>query len=109
VALFHAWYSDVEASREAAEAAMLKQAEEDALVGPSLPGQRVAAGGAAANYGGFLLPGEGDRRAAGALFWGPVGAGAGARRVRGGRASRRGAAAAQLPRGRRVAACAAAA
>ncbi|KAI8472988.1 MAG: ras-induced vulval development antagonist-domain-containing protein [Monoraphidium minutum] len=63
VELFRAWYSDIEESKAAAEAEMARAAEENALVGPSLPGARQAAGGAAGNYGGFLLPGEGDRMA----------------------------------------------
>lgn len=63
VELFKAWYSDVEATKEAAEAALRAQQEEEAMVGPELPGARKAAGGLAGDYGGFLLPGEGDRMA----------------------------------------------
>ena len=72
VALFAAWYADVEAEKAAADAALRAQAEEDALVGPTLPG---AAGGGAgglggaaglggAGFGGHLLPGEGAAMAA---------------------------------------------
>jgi len=57
------WYADVEATRDAAEAALRAQEEEEALVGPSLPGGPKAAGGAGGHYGGGLLPGEGDRMA----------------------------------------------
>lgn len=59
--LFKAWYAEIEASREAAEAALRAQEEDDALVGPSLPGAAKPGGGAGGNFGGFLLPGEGDR------------------------------------------------
>ncbi len=67
--LFCLWYADVEATQQAAEAAMAARAEEDALVGPSLPGGPRAPGGAAGSYGGFLLPGEGDRCGGGGGCW----------------------------------------
>lgn len=70
VELFRAWYSDVEETKAAQAAALAAAAEEDAVVGPTLPGAPKPGGGAGGNYGGFLLPGEGDR-------WGRAGRGAG--------------------------------
>jgi hypothetical protein len=59
-ALFTAWAEELESRRAAAEAAMAKAAEEEAEVGPQLPGAGLVAA-AKGNLGGFLLPGEGDR------------------------------------------------
>jgi hypothetical protein len=58
--LFRSWMEDVEARAAAMAAAREKQEEEDAEVGPQLPGEGIAKA-AKGNLGGFLLPGEGDR------------------------------------------------
>jgi len=58
--LFKAWVEVEEAKVAAAEAAAAVEDEEDADVGPTLPGQALI-NKAKANMGGFLLPGEGDR------------------------------------------------
>lgn len=59
-ALFRAWLDDLAAKAEAAEAARLATEQEDAVAGPDLPAGHVK-GGAHGSFGGFLLPGEGDR------------------------------------------------
>jgi len=58
--LLKSWVEVEEAKVAAAEAAAAVEDEEDADVGPTLPGQALI-NKAKANMGGFLLPGEGDR------------------------------------------------
>lgn len=58
--LFKAWVEVEEAKVAAEVAAAAVEEEEEADVGPTLPGQALI-NKAKANMGGFLLPGEGDR------------------------------------------------
>lgn len=58
--LFRVWAEAEEAKAAAEAAAAVVEQEEEADVGPVLPGQALI-NKAKANMGGFLLPGEGDR------------------------------------------------
>ena len=63
-ALFAAWMKSMQEAEEEIERRKMQYEEDSAVVGPSLPDDGSIAMGGKANYGGALLPGEGDRMAA---------------------------------------------
>lgn len=58
--LFTSWLDALKRSREEQERLRMQIEEENVMVGPRLE-EAVWAAGGKANYGGALLPGEGDR------------------------------------------------
>jgi hypothetical protein len=62
--LFSLWIQSMKDEEEEIERRRVQYEEDSAVVGPSLPDDGTQAMGGKANYGGALLPGEGDRMAA---------------------------------------------
>ena len=59
--MFSSWLVDLQVAANDDERKRLEEEEADLVVGPQLPGSAAAGGGHARDYGGALLPGEGDR------------------------------------------------
>jgi hypothetical protein len=62
--LFSLWIQSMKDEEEEIERRRVQYEEDSAVVGPSLPDDGSQVMGGKANYGGALLPGEGDRMAA---------------------------------------------